>query len=204
MTNPGSGYISFPNGDQGGDGRVWAKSDQTTVQRNDDTYDRPYNPGETFQLNPGDKVYSCGNTVTITETQTYTAPQCTQIKLPRGEDPSLNSGNYPVFLELDKIFIESPGINYNSDKDTIKITPDHGAVLKPSFDNNGALTRVDVIKTGIGFTEMPSIEIETESGYNASLLPVFKVNRVGNVPDGQGTLPPASQIISVVDCVGKV
>jgi len=199
MDNPGFGYLSAPNGDQGGDGRTWAKSGDTIVKRKDGTYDQPYEAGETFQVSPGDTVYSCGNTTNITESATLTAPKCSTVTLPRGEDPSLNNGQYPTVLELDSIAIDTPGINYGP-KDKMIITPNNGAELRPKYDALGSLIKVDVVKPGIGFTEYPSIEIETETGYNAVLLPVFKVNRVGDAQD----VPVApSQIISVVDCVGK-
>lgn len=199
ITNPGTGYLPVPNGDRGGDGRVWATGCDATVKRRDGTYDRPYIPGENIQVNPGDEVYIQGTTTTITEPQIITVPECNEITLPRGENPSLSDGQYPIFLEIERIVIDNPGINY-SPNDTITITPTNGAVLKPVFDNQGSLTKVDVIRPGIGFTSMPTIEIETETGYNASLLPVFKVNRlVGR----QDYVVDQTQIISVIDCVGK-
>ena len=218
MDNFGFGYLPSSNGDLGGDGRTWANSNQTIVKRDDGTYDRPYNPGEVFNVNPGDEVYFNGNTNVIRESQTITAPQ----KLTtgtgtggtgtgtggtgtgtggtiRGGNPSTSIGQYPVFLELDSIVIDNPGINYDKN-DKIKITPDYGSIVKPRFDSLGSLISVDVIKPGIGFSEIPIIEIETETGYNASLLPVFKVNKIG---DSEMAGIPQSQIISVVDCVGK-
>ncbi len=201
ITNPGFGYLTAPNGDQGGDGRTWAKSGETIVKRIDGIYDRPYVPGETFQVNPGDEVSSCGNTTIVQEVQTITAPTCKSTDVTRGQNPTLDDGKYPIILELDDVYIETPGINYNCSVDKITITPNNGAVLSYECDNLGSLTKVNVVKPGIGFTSYPTIEIETETGYNATLLPVFKVNRIGDNPD----LPVSpGQVISVVDCVGKV
>ena len=73
----------------------------------------------------------------------------------------------------------------------------------------------------MGFTERPNIYIETQTGYNAQIVPVFCVNRIGDVPeeelfsttgpDGERVLttgspisPVGEKIIHVVDCVGKV
>lgn len=203
MGNPGSGYISSPDGDRGGDGNVWATRDQATVKRVDETYDRPYNPGETFPVYVGDELYFGGVTTIIQEDGFYTVPFIPDVPPPSRNSPSLDSGNYPVFLELDNIYIDSPGINYNPEKDRIIITPDNGAKLNAVFDSLGSLQKVNVIKAGIGFTEMPKITIETESGYNAILTAGFKVNRVGNIPDGVTEVPPGVQVINVVDCVGK-
>jgi hypothetical protein len=208
MESTGFGYLSNPNGDQGGDGSVFATAGQTIVKRSDGSYDRPYNPGEIFDVDSGDEVYSCGVTTNITEFQTLTAPQCSEGVIAGledgiiGENPSLNTGTYPVFLELDSVVIDNPGINY-SPNDKMTITPDNGAVLQPRFDSLGSLTSVEIVRTGVGYIEMPTIEIETETGYNASLLPVFKVNKLGNITEEETIVPLQSQIISVVDCVGK-
>ena len=198
--DPGFGYLPGSNGDRGGDGRVWAKKNQTTIKRNDGTYDRPYNPGETISVNPGDEVYSGGVTTIIKEPQVITAPEITTTKPPFGEDGAFSgNGQYPVTLEIDVAVIDNPGINYDP-KDKIIITPDNGAILEPTFDTFGSLVKIDVINSGIGFVEMPEIKIQTETGYNAKILPVFKVNK------DIATLQQVNQdqIISVVDCVGKV
>jgi hypothetical protein len=208
MNNPGFGYLPSSNGDLGGDGRTWATSDQTIVKRKDGTYDRPYDPGETIKVDPGDEVSSNGKKDIIKESKLMTAPPPTApttpptapTTLPTPEkNPPVSDGKYLVRLDLDSIVIDNPGINYGQN-DKIKITPDYGSIAKPRFDSLGSLISVDVIKPGIGFSEVPIIEIETETGYNASLLPVFKVNKVG---DGVIGDIPQSQIISVVDCVGK-
>ena len=52
---------------------------------------------------------------------------------------------------------------------------------------------------GSGFKEDPEITIESNSGYNLELVPTFKVNRV---EEGQ-QLISSTQIIQVIDCVGK-
>ena len=190
IDNNGSGYLQTPNGDRGGDGRVWAYADQTTVKRADGKYDRPYYPGEIINVNPGDEVYSCGRNSVITQGQAYTAPQCSQQILPKQD-------KYLTSLELDDVTIENPGVNYNCSIDKIKITPDRGAILEYECDSYGSITKVKVVKRGIGFTEEPMIEIETETGYNARFRPVFRVNSIGEVID-------PNQVISVIDCVGKV
>ena len=60
---------------------------------------------------------------------------------------------------------------------------------------------MDVINGGIGFIEDPDIYIESDSGYNAKLMPVFKVNRVGE--DLTPELVSAGDVVQVIDCVGK-
>ena len=60
---------------------------------------------------------------------------------------------------------------------------------------------MDVINGGIGFNEDPNIYIDSDSGYNGKLMPIFKVNRVGEdiAPDRVSS----DGIIQVIDCVGK-
>lgn len=186
----GTGYLPTPNGDQGGDGRTFSTADQSIIKREDGTYDRPYNPGEIVPVNTGDTIYSCGNEVVVEQVGNITIPKCPSTKIP-------NQSQYNIILELEDIVIENPGVNYDCAVDTIKITPDHGAKLRYSCNSFGSLTKVEVIKTGIGFTESPTIEIETKTGFNAKLLPVFRVN--SNVE----LVRDLTEIISVVDCVGK-
>lgn len=198
IDDPGFGYLSAPNGDRGGDNRRWAKKDQSTIKRADGKYDRPYDPGETMNLNPGDELYSCGTTRVVTEAETIVAPQCEGTTLPPpGEDPSLDNGEYPVALELDDIIIENPGSNYNCAKDKIVIVPNNGVEVQYYCDQFGSLTEVKVIKTGIGFTETPNIFVESETGFNAVLKPSLRVNKDIT---GFGINVP---VVSVVDCVGK-
>ena len=81
------------------------------------------------------------------------------------------------------------------------ITPSNGAELSLRCDPLGSIIGVDVIKGGIGFTSDPDIYIQSDTGYNAILMPVFKVNRVGEDIDPEAVVPTA--LVQVVDCVGK-
>ena len=65
----------------------------------------------------------------------------------------------------------------------------------------GGIIGVDVVNGGIGFTDDPNIYIQSDSGYNARMMPVFKVNRVGEDIAPEAAIPSA--VIQVVDCVGK-
>ena len=212
MEESGTGYLPSPNGSQGGDGRTWATADQTTVKNNDGTYDTPYSPGQTFSVDTGDQVYFNGTTTVIDQPQTLTASPLSQVTLPegaeisplsqvtlpRGVEPTLNNGQYPIILEIGDVFISNPGFSYNPN-DRIVISPDNGAVMKPEFDSLGSLTKVNLISSGEGFTEFPDIYIESDTGYNAKITPIFDVRRV----DEEQIQVPESQIINVIDCVGK-
>ena len=200
MDDTGIDYLPAPDGSQGGDGTTWASADETTVKREDGTYDTPYKPGTVVQVCPGDEVTSPGGKVEV-----ITGTQCIDItaELPTeqptgGSFPSLDTGDYPVVLEIDQVNVLDSGFGYDSDD---KVVVGNGAEIKIKTDNLGSITGADVINGGMGFTEDPEIYIESDSGYNGKLMPVFKVNRVGEdvAPEEIST----GAIIKVVDCVGK-
>lgn len=204
VLDPGSGYLSAPNGDLGGNGSVWAPNDHTIVQRPDGGFDSPYPPGSSINVNPGDSVQYPGQSpFIVNEPQTITAPPYEPNLGPRGDDPSTSSGSYPVVLTISDVLIANPGVGYLP-TDTIQITPDNGAILEPNFNDQGALTGVSIANGGIGFTDFPKITINSTQGINAKLIPVFGVIRVGDLPEDQDIIPPGTGIISVVDCVGRI
>jgi hypothetical protein len=194
IDNSGIDYLPSPDGSQGGDGRTWAESDETTVKRDDGTYDIPYKPGEVISVSPGDQVTEPGgNQVSIIESTTITT-KSPQDVVPRGTSPILNTGDYPVVLEVEDINILDPGFGYDENDEVVI---GNGAELKIKTDALGSVTGVDVINGGIGFTEDPDLYIKSDTGYNAKLIPVFKVNRVD--PD----TAPSAAVVQVIDCVGK-
>ncbi len=209
MDDTGIDYLPAPDGSQGGDGRVWATPEETTVKRDDGTYDTPYKPGTVINLNPGDEwTPPGGGPILVDEIQSVTAPLPTRVT-GRGPFPSTGTGDYPVVLEIDEINIINPGFGYNSDKDKVIIEAgdgtSKGAELKIKTDPLGSITGVDVINGGIGFNEDPKIYIQSDSGYNAKMIPVFKVNNIGgDVSPELITAAGTAGVIQVIDCVGKV
>ena len=200
IDNTGIDYLPAPDGSQGGDGNVWAEADETTVLRADGTYDPPYKPGTIVEVCPGDEVTSPGGQVNVivgTECSNITA-QPPVDKPTGGLFPSLDTGDYPVVLEIDDINVLEPGFGYDPND---KVVVGNGAEIKIKTDALGSVTGVDVVNGGIGFNEDPDIYIESESGYNAKLMPIFKVNRVGD--DVAPEAVDATAVIQVIDCVGK-
>ena len=207
MEETGIGYIPFPDGSQGGDGTTYAKPNETIIKKVDGTYhDTPYKPGVVVDVFVGDEVTHPGGIKELITKDTIitTQPAGDQV-VPRGEDPSLNDGSYPVILQIDEVSISDPGIGYNCSRDTVVIEPSNGAEIKIICDELGSIIKTEVISSGIGFQDEPEIYIKSDSGYNARLLPVFKVNRDG-IDAGAGIITDATNIpvVDVVDCVGKV
>ena len=118
-----------------------------------------------------------------------------------GAYPSLGDGFYPIILEIGSVFVTDSGFNYNED-DTVVIEPRNGAELKIKLDGTGSLRGVDVISKGSGFTEEPNVYIRSKTGYNATIVPIFNVNRISD--SSEEVIPSSTSIIKVIDCVGKV
>lgn len=113
--------------------------------------------------------------------------------------PSSNSSQgYPATLQLTDIIVTNPGINYNCGVDQLKIIPDNGTKVSYTCNPFGVITGVTVDTPGIGFTEYPTIYMETETGVNFSAIPVFSVIRDPIDITGITT----SKILQVTDLVG--
>mgnify|MGYP006997554255 FL=1 len=67
VIEPGTGYLSVPDGSTGGDGKVWAKPDETTVVRADGEVEIPYPPGNVITVIPDDVVLMPPGTAAVTE-----------------------------------------------------------------------------------------------------------------------------------------
>lgn len=206
VVEPGYNYLAAPDGSLGGEGRVWANPEDTIVVRVDGTYDLPYPPGSVIQLNKCDYVTPPGDEDPFRpdEDIEYIAPTPPfgSGNIIRGSSSTNNFGNYPVVLFICDIEILNRGIGYSPD-DVITVTPNNGAELKPTFDKNGSLLKVDIISSGLGFAEFPEISISSSTGFNAQIIAKLCVNRVGDLENPDPNRYEDRQIISVVDCVGK-
>ena len=219
VENSGYGYLPVPDGSQGGDGRVWADANQTTVKRSDGTWDIPYDPGEFIQVLPGDVVRtpigsilelvnSDGSSISIPggtnfdvdSPGTITSPEPNLTTIKTGDYPIKDNEQYPVILYMCDAVIKNPGVGYQQD-DKVIIEPSYGAEITPQFNELGQLTSVKIISGGEGFQQIPTIYIESETGFNAEIVPRFCIDRVG--VDQVKEITAQDKIISVIDCVGK-
>ena len=105
-----------------------------------------------------------------------------------------NSDSESVTGEIDDVVIVNPGSGYNP-TDTIDAD---GAQIKPII-LDGKIVGVDIENGGIGFTYLPEITINSDTGVGANLRPVLKFVSVSEVSQ---KLDP-TQIIEVIDCIDK-
>ena len=246
IEDSGSGYLASPNGDVGGDGRVWAPKDNTIIKTEDGRWEQ-YLPGAALPERDGDLIITPedklvlngsgsenligpGNNVASGTGQGYNDlpdnltydEEVAAIKgitsIPGtgvngstdfNSFPTINVGSYPTKLYLCDVYIKNRGINY-SPGDKVVIEPNFGAEIEVEYGPFGVVDRLKIVNSGSGFTETPIIYIQSETGYNAKLYPIFCVSSVGDGDsDGLGsdqrelTDDEKEGLITVVDCVGK-
>ena len=221
----GTGYLSSPNGSTGGDGRTWARPDDTSIVRNsldgesdgrDGLREIPRAPGNNMCVTAGAQVLlPPGTSVilepsgeeilggaprTVTTTGCFTTPSLPTDTTARGGYPS-GDGSYPVILSMDVINIRNPGVRYSPD-DEVVISPDNGATAQLEVNDMGSITNVRVTSPGEGFQETPQVYVKSGTGFNAELNPRFRIDRVGDVEVEEPSVQ--DNIIEVIDCVGKI
>ena len=172
---PGDGYIDRPDGSLGGDERVWAE------------------PEEGYAVDDDGNYVVVPEGVNPPENATFFPPRVT----PGAQNFPPTSNQYPVILEIGNVVVSDPGFGYQPG-DTISITPDNGAVLEPTIEGDSVIG-VKIIKPGIGFDDIPTIEVVSDTGYNAQFKPVLRVVD----PETIDQIPVGAQIVQVIDCVGK-
>lgn len=225
VLDSGTGYISSPNGSTASGGLPFSSPEQTIVFSPETGYN-VYNPNTNVNVNQGDLMYLPPGTtgeiyndegdliqsslglgpsepILILETGVLGTPDTTFEEI-TSNYPSSANNSYPIVLEIEDTFIRNPGINYQ-EGDLIIIEPSNGAELVPKFNDLGALESVEVVNPGIGFTEMPNIYIDSETGFNAKIIPIFNIKRVGDLTEEQENDQISQEsIIEVIDCVGFI
>jgi len=187
ITAPGDGYLPAPNGALGGNGRIWKQPEEGYVETDDGSFYIVPDGLEPPDLPPGDTFYP------------PTPPTTIPVQIPPIPE---YIPTYPGVTELDEIFIEDPGFGYEPG-DTLEVVPDNGAVAEPVINDRGEISEIRIINPGIGFVDLPEIVINSPRGYNAKLIPVLRVIPLIDLPD-PGVIPPGTQLVSIVDCVGKL
>lgn len=220
VLEPGVGFLPAPNGSTGANQSTYSQPDES-IYEDTEGNKQVVKCKKTISVFVGDKLYlpqatttevydKSGNAlqilnglgqitpISIAATGRVTIPCEVSNPIRSAPFPSSN-GSYPVAIGISNVFVTNPGIGYTSG-DTITVTPDNGAVLEPII-TDGQLTGVNVIQSGIGFTEFPQIIVNTNTGFNAGMVPVFKIIRVNETPD---EVPLGTPLIEVIDCVGRV
>lgn len=200
VTSPGDGYIAAPDGSLGGDGYTWKEDDEGYVKTADGNY-YVVQPNRPIAAKAGSTYYPPdGSPIVLKEDQTITL-ELVSITPPQ---PETVGTPYNVSLCLDSIEVLDGGFGYNPD-DEIIITPDNGTVAKLVIDEEGAVQRINIEKSGCGFIDLPEIRTNSPTGFNATFAPVLKAYRTPPGTTSQPVTPTVTdRVISVIDCVGKI
>ena len=106
-----------------------------------------------------------------------------------------NADSKSVTGQIETIEVINAGFDYNP-TDTIEAG---NACLKPKV-LGGRIVGIEVECTGHGFTSIPDIKINSETGFGADLRATLKFTDVSEVTE---TLDETTEVISVVNCVDK-
>ena len=77
-----------------------------------------------------------------------------------------------------QILIENAGVNFDP-SDEIYLEPDRGTKLSMELGPYGSIAKITVVQKGCGFTRVPKVRINTRTGFNQELIPLFEVQRIG-------------------------
>tara|TARA_R100000030_G_scaffold100001_2_gene92089 strand:- start:1559 stop:4510 length:2952 start_codon:yes stop_codon:yes gene_type:complete len=166
-----------------------------------------------------DTIFTPGGLQNVNSTVTITTPKCpppkdgdelADIGFGTGGDtegdPSTGDGKYGVRLCVKQILIENAGVNFDP-SDEIYLEPDHGTKLSMELGPYGSIAKITVVQKGCGFTRVPKVRINTRTGFNQELIPLFEVQRIGEADLENLALRALDRdnrgIISVVDCVNN-
>mgnify|MGYP003305047422 FL=1 len=112
-------------------------------------------------------------------------------------DPNGNyDGEISYVTELDDVVVQNAGVGYNDD-DTVTVD---GAEVELVIQN-GHVIDANVVNSGFGFTDLPKLQINTNNGVGAKLLPVLKFTKVDDAESNVEVTQEA--VVTVISCIQK-
>jgi len=130
-------------------------------------------------------------------------------------DPNANyDGETSYVTELDGVVVQNTGFGYN-DNDTI--TVENGSITDTDVDSikpgqaqvnlkveDGFIIGAEVVNGGFGFTDLPDLTINSDTGVGARLLPVLKFTKVDDAKQSADS-PQIDQdaVVTVISCIQK-
>ena len=112
-------------------------------------------------------------------------------------DPNGNyDGEISYVTQLDDVVVQNAGVGYN-DNDTVTVD---GAEVELVIQN-GHVIGANVVNSGFGFTDLPKLQINTNNGVGAKLLPVLKFTKVDDAKSDVEITQDA--VVTVISCIQK-
>lgn len=204
IEDPGYGYLYQPDGSQGGGGRTFANYCETIVRRANGTYDVPYVSGKIISLKVGDWVQFPNQAAfKITEDQEVTAPTCEDLQSPGQSNPTDTTTSYPVDLVIGDFEIINPGYDYQEGDTVVNDNDDTFSAVVTSVTSTGAIRSVELLDAGRPSIEYTKLFVNSDAGFNAVILPKYDITRL-TPEEVEIKLTQGQEVLSVIDCVGKV
>ena len=228
VDSPGVNYPPAPDGSVGGSGNTFADADQTII-RDEEGNNVSVDPDRATCFGAGSIVFipaggsvefpegtvdQQGNDASgyqdgrgLTEGNGFVVNQeyCIITPTPTKDDNMEDPLSYEVVMELDQLMVNQIGVSYN-DGDTVTIEGD-GNVLTCELYlsvNGSIIGTTNCAGRGQGFTDIPTVTINTKTGAGGEITPSLRIKYRGkdNLEEVYEDVIQ-DQIISVVDCVGK-
>ena len=124
-------------------------------------------------------------------------------------NPDANyDGAVSYVTSLDNIVIENTGFGYD-ESDTLTVGDGSKQAQVELNIQDGLIVGANVIRGGFGFTDLPEMVINSDTGVGAKLLPVLKFTKVDDAKQIADTdIPfdrnlPQSAVITVISCIEK-
>ena len=112
-------------------------------------------------------------------------------------DPNGNyDGEISYVTQLEDVVVQNAGVGYN-DNDTVTVD---GAEVELVIQN-GHVIDANVVNGGFGFTDLPNLQINTNNGVGARLLPVLKFTKVDDAKSDVEITQDA--VVTVISCIQK-
>ena len=125
-------------------------------------------------------------------------------------DPNANyDGEQSFVTSLDDVVVENTGFGYD-DNDTVTVgggSIDGDTIQGPGQAEvelniqNGLIVGVNVVNGGFGFTDLPDLLINSDTGAGARLKPVLKFTKVDDAAQLAQTTQDA--VVTVISCIEK-
>ena len=133
-------------------------------------------------------------------------------------------GEASYVTELDIVRVKNSGMGY-SPNDTVTVVSDSGTGAADTGTGtgvtgtgtgtgggtggaqvsiqveDGVIVNATVVSGGSGFTSLPRLQINSDSGLGAKLLPVLKFTKVPDAEKKANESPRNVQLVTVIDCV---
>jgi hypothetical protein len=116
-------------------------------------------------------------------------------------DSNTNSDGVNSYItEIGNVVVQDTGYGY-SDDTTISIVDDTSGAQIEVIVSDGFIVGANVLNGGSGFTSLPDLQINSDTGAGARLLPVLRFIKLEEAKQFAATTQDA--IVTVIDCVQR-